>query len=136
MSDNVPARERPVLDRRRAGVLLHPTSLPSGDLGIDAVRFLDFLQEQGFSAWQMLPLGPAGPNGSPYSPDSAFAGNPRLIPAELRSSEWRTVNWSSFAGGRPTGWKAMRSSAPFGERRGIVRGGNGRGLCASVTRMR
>ncbi|MSQ99552.1 MAG: 4-alpha-glucanotransferase [Xanthomonadales bacterium] len=81
------ARDRPVLDRRRTGVLLHPTSLPSGTLGADAVRFLDFLQGEGFSAWQMLPLGPAGHNCSPYSPDSAFAGNPRLIPAELHNRE-------------------------------------------------
>ena len=98
-----PARERPVLERRRAGVLLHPTSLPSGTLGADAVRFLDFLQGEGFSAWQILPLGPVGPNGSPYSSDSAFAGNPRLIPAELHNSEvddselrqfrWREANW-------------------------------------------
>jgi len=103
MRNNCPARERPVLERRRAGVLLHPTSLPSGTLGADAVRFLDFLHGEGFSAWQMLPLGPAGPNGSPYSPDSAFAGNPRLIPAELHNSEvdgreleqfrWREAKW-------------------------------------------
>jgi 4-alpha-glucanotransferase len=103
ISKDGPVRRQAVLDQRRAGVLLHPTSLPSGTLGVDAVRFLDFLQGQGFSAWQMLPLGPAGPNGSPYSPDSAFAGNPRLIPAELLGSEvdageleqfrWQEANW-------------------------------------------
>ncbi len=86
MNDDFSAPGRPVLDRRRAGVLLHPTCMPSATLGADAVRFLDFLQAQGFSAWQMLPLGPVGPNGSPYSPESAFAGNPELIPAEMRSA--------------------------------------------------
>lgn len=74
------APPRCVLDLRRAGVLLHPTSLPSATLGDDAMRFLDFLQAGGFSVWQMLPLGPVGMHASPYSPDSAFAGNPRLIP--------------------------------------------------------
>ncbi|HYA39092.1 MAG TPA: 4-alpha-glucanotransferase, partial [Candidatus Methylomirabilis sp.] len=57
----------PALDRRRAGVLLHPTSLPGGgDLGADAFRFVDFLAQSGFSVWQMLPLGPTHHDGSPY----------------------------------------------------------------------
>ncbi|MDQ1363838.1 MAG: 4-alpha-glucanotransferase [Pseudomonadota bacterium] len=69
--------------KRRAGVLLHPTSLPgiygSGDLGHDAYRFVEFLQECGFSVWQMLPLGPTHEDGSPYQSLSAHAGNPLLI---------------------------------------------------------
>ena len=68
---------------RAAGVLLHPTSLPGahgiGDLGSDALRFLDFLADSGFSLWQMLPLGPTGYGDSPYQCFSAFAGNPLLI---------------------------------------------------------
>ena len=68
---------------RAAGVLLHPTSLPGsngiGDLGPDALRFLDFLVESGLSIWQMLPLGPTGYGDSPYQCFSAFAGNPLLI---------------------------------------------------------
>lgn len=75
-------RQQTVLDRRRAGVLLHPTSLPSGKLDKDAERFLDFLNAGGFSVWQMLPVGPTGSSGSPYSPYSAFAGNPALISDE------------------------------------------------------
>ena len=43
-------------DTHRAGLLLHPTSLPSGTLA-DAERWLDFLQAAGFGVWQMLPLG-------------------------------------------------------------------------------
>lgn len=70
-------------NQRRAGVLLHPTSLPgnygSGDLGHDAYRFVEFLQECGFSVWQMLPLGPTHEDGSPYQSLSAHAGNPLLI---------------------------------------------------------
>jgi 4-alpha-glucanotransferase len=68
---------------RAAGVLLHPTSLPSvngiGELGGDALRFLDFLSETGMTIWQMLPLGPTGWGDSPYQCFSAFAGNPLMI---------------------------------------------------------
>ena len=68
---------------RSAGILLHPTSLPGpygiGELGPEALRFVDFLKEAGQSLWQVLPLGPTGPEGSPYSAYSAFAGNPLLI---------------------------------------------------------
>jgi 4-alpha-glucanotransferase len=70
-----------VLDRRAAGVLLHPTSLPGADLGPDALRFVDFLAEAGFGVWQMLPLGPTHNDLSPYHCLSARAGNARLISA-------------------------------------------------------
>jgi 4-alpha-glucanotransferase len=72
-----------LLDRRRGGVLLHPTSLPSphgiGDLGPAAVEFLDYLARARQSLWQVLPLGPTGFGDSPYASPSAFAGNPLLI---------------------------------------------------------
>lgn len=68
---------------RAAGVLLHPTSLPSrygiGDFGEAAYRFVDFLVESKQSYWQLLPLGPTGYADSPYQCFSAFAGNPLLI---------------------------------------------------------
>jgi 4-alpha-glucanotransferase len=71
------------LTQRRAGVLLHPTSLPGerehGDLGKNARRFIDFLQSAGMSVWQMLPLGPTHADGSPYQCLSVHAGNPALI---------------------------------------------------------
>ncbi len=43
-------------NQRRAGVLLHPTSLPSGTL-YDGALWLDFLEASGLSVWQVLPLG-------------------------------------------------------------------------------
>jgi 4-alpha-glucanotransferase len=96
MSDvRKPGPPRPdLLDRRRAGVLLHPTSLPGpfdgGVLGADADRFVDFLEASGFSMWQVLPLGPVDTTLSPYGVRSAFAGNPRLIDLELpEEAEWR-----------------------------------------------
>jgi 4-alpha-glucanotransferase len=68
---------------RSAGILLHPTSLPSkygiGDLGNDAFMFIDFLEKAGQTLWQVFPLGPTGYGDSPYQCFSAFAGNPNLI---------------------------------------------------------
>ena len=69
--------------QRRAGILLHPTSLPgtpgNGDLGPQAYRFVDFLAECGVGLWQTLPLGPTHEDGSPYQCTSVHAGNVRLI---------------------------------------------------------
>ncbi|MCW8919639.1 MAG: 4-alpha-glucanotransferase [Gammaproteobacteria bacterium] len=73
----------PLLTRRRAGVLLHPTSLPGsyacGDIGHEAYRFIEFIAAAGFSLWQMLPLGPTHSDHSPYLCLSANACNPDLI---------------------------------------------------------
>ena len=71
---------------RTSGILLHPTSLPSGfgigDLGKGAYQFLDFLAQSGQKFWQVLPLNPPGSAESPYQCFSAFAGNPLLIDLE------------------------------------------------------
>lgn len=68
---------------RSAGILLHPTSLPSehgiGDLGPEAHEFVDFLALSGQKFWQILPLNPPWYGASPYACLSAFAGNPLLI---------------------------------------------------------
>ncbi len=72
---------------RTAGVLLHPTSLPSrygiGDLGPGAHRYLEWLAEAGIGWWQILPLHPPGPGQSPYSAISTFAGNQWLISPDV-----------------------------------------------------
>ncbi|GAB6036847.1 4-alpha-glucanotransferase [Fundidesulfovibrio butyratiphilus] len=81
------------MHRRGCGVLLHITSLPSpfgvGDLGPGAVRFADFLHQARQSVWQILPLTPTSPfiGNSPYSSDSAFAGNPLLISPEAMAAD-------------------------------------------------
>lgn len=71
------------MDRRGAGVLMHPTALPGGygvgNIGGVGRRFLSVLQECGLTSWQMFPLGPTGFGDSPYQTFSAFAGNPYLI---------------------------------------------------------
>jgi 4-alpha-glucanotransferase len=59
---------------RSSGILLHPTSFPSGRLGDDAYAFVDWLVAAGQSWWQVLPLGPPDEHGSPYKSPSAFAG--------------------------------------------------------------
>lgn len=76
------------MNHRCSGVLLHVTSLPSpfgiGDMGPNAYRFADFLQETGQSIWQILPLNPPRRGHfSPYLSPSAFAGNPALISPDL-----------------------------------------------------
>ncbi len=74
------------LDRRSAGLLLHPTALPGGQgigtLGADARRLIDFLVAAELQYWQICPLGPTGFGHSPYQCFSAFAGNPLLIDLE------------------------------------------------------
>ena len=72
-----------VTTRRSSGILLHPTSLPGrygiGDLGGGACHFVDWLEAQGQSIWQVLPLGPTSYGDSPYQTLSAFAGNANLV---------------------------------------------------------
>ena len=73
------------MGKRASGVLLHITSLPSahgiGDLGPEAFRFADFLEETHQSFWQVLPITPTATHfgNSPYAGPSAFAGNTLLV---------------------------------------------------------
>jgi 4-alpha-glucanotransferase len=84
-------KRRFTLSKRRSGVLLHLTSLPSvhgiGDLGPEAFRFADFLSSSGQGWWQVLPIGPTGRGNSPYDSVAAFAGNPILISLEKLVSD-------------------------------------------------
>jgi 4-alpha-glucanotransferase len=95
---------------RSAGILLHPTSLPSGKLDREAYRFVDWLAAAGQSWWQVLPLGPPDEFGSPYRSPSAFAASPQLLArpgARVTAGEiedfvaghpfW-TGGWARFAG--------------------------------------
>ncbi len=71
---------------RRAGILLHPTSLPGpgpcGDLGQGARTFLDWLQAAGQGIWQVLPLVPPGGGFSPYDSPGAMALGTHLVSLE------------------------------------------------------
>jgi len=82
-------------DRRRSGILLHPTSLPggrgNGDFGAHAYRFVDWLEQCRQSVWQVLPLGATHSDGSPYQCLSLHAGNPLLIDIyDLIANGWLT----------------------------------------------
>ena len=96
------------------GACCIPTSLPGGAEGGDsdgeARAFVDFLAAAGQSWWQMLPVGPTGYGNSPYSAQSAFAGNPALI---SRRSPGR---------GRPADRPAIAASRTTQMLRGGVRG--------------
>jgi 4-alpha-glucanotransferase len=95
---------------RTAGILLHPTSLPSGKIDRDAYAFVDWLAAAGQSWWQVLPLGPPDEFDSPYRSPSAFAASARLLAKPearvtrgqvedfvARHPFW-TGGWESFAG--------------------------------------
>src|SRR5262245_58704694 len=97
--------------QRSAGILLHPTSLPSGKLDGDAYRFVDWLAAAGQSWWQVLPLGPPDEFRSPYRSPSAFAASPLLLArpgARVTAGEiedfvarhpYWTGGWARFARG-------------------------------------
>jgi 4-alpha-glucanotransferase len=124
-------KDRNVQLPRSAGVLLHPTSLPSGKLDRDAYGFVDWLAAAGQSWWQVLPLGPPDEFGSPYRSPSAFAASPRLLAkpdARVTAGEvedfvarhpfW-SGGWARFAGEGALAdqvrfereWKALRDYA-------------------------
>ena len=110
---NNAANVSPLFLTRRAGVLLHPTSLPNehsffqekpypqmhGALGKDAYLFVDFLATSGISVWQMLPTTPTHADLSPYQSVSAHAGNPELISIDwLIQHGWADANeeWNNL----------------------------------------
>jgi 4-alpha-glucanotransferase len=89
------------IEPRRAGILLHPTSLSGqhgvGDLGAGTYRFIEWLHAARQSMWQVLPLGPVGLGDSPYAARSAFAGNPVLIALDqLAGAGW--LDWGAIEG--------------------------------------
>jgi 4-alpha-glucanotransferase len=100
--------------RRRAGILLHPTSLPGeragqgGDIGAQAHRFLHILATAGFRVWQMLPIGPTHGDRSPYQSLSVHAGSAELISLEwLRDRHWLVDEELNLPRGM-----ALQSAAP------------------------
>ncbi len=72
--------------KRSSGVLMHISSLfgnySIGGFSKNAMDFIDFLSDCGFSYWQVLPFGMADAYHSPYQSYSAFGGNPYFIDLE------------------------------------------------------
>jgi len=102
--------------QRKAGVLLHPTSLPGellgGDIGHQAYRFIEFLKSSGFKVWQMLPLGPTHDDKSPYQCLSSHAGNPLLISLDwLEDKNWLNTSLITISKSEETYRKACLEQA-------------------------
>ena len=105
------------------GVLCHLTSLPNPSLG-DAQRFVRWLSENDFRAWQVLPVTPPDEHGSPYASPTAFAAWPHLMmadgPAPMEDDAYWLEDWGLYAaikedqGGKPWfAWPAhLRDRAP------------------------
>tara|TARA_R110002110_G_scaffold415561_2_gene650939 strand:+ start:163828 stop:165381 length:1554 start_codon:yes stop_codon:yes gene_type:complete len=105
-----------LLTQRRAGVLLHPTSLPGpgycGDLGADARRFVEWLADAGVQIWQLLPLGPTHADGCPYQSFSVHAGNPDLIDLQwLVRQGWLSQEQADTGAADPTRKRTALDSA-------------------------
>jgi 4-alpha-glucanotransferase len=75
----------------------------AGDLGPAAHAFADDLHRAGLRWWQMLPITPPGPGPeySPYSSYSAFAGSPWLISPELLHRDGLLTSAEIAAARRP-----------------------------------
>ena len=121
-----------IADERRAGILLHITSLPggagNGDLGPQAHRFIEFLAASAVSVWQVLPLGPTHDDGSPYQCLSVHAGNPLLISLGwLQDKGWlgpvqrgvREPSADYRLGCLQRAWEGFQQSATEQERQGL-----------------
>ena len=69
--------------KRKSGVLMHVSSLPGlysvGSLGKEAMDFVDFLADSGFSLWQVLPFCIPDAYGSPYKSPASFGLNPYFL---------------------------------------------------------
>ncbi|MBR6051289.1 MAG: 4-alpha-glucanotransferase, partial [Clostridia bacterium] len=68
---------------RKSGVLMHVSSLwgdySCGSFGKEGREFVDFLEESGFSYWQVLPFCLPNEFASPYASLGAFSVNPNFI---------------------------------------------------------
>lgn len=76
---------------RQTGILLPVTSLPGemgvGEFGPKAYEWLDILEKNKVTIWQILPLNPTGYGNSPYQPYSSFAGDEIFISLEELQKE-------------------------------------------------
>jgi 4-alpha-glucanotransferase len=89
---------------RRAGILLHPSSLPGpygiGEIGPAARDWLAWLSAAGQRIWQVLPLNPVDFAGCPYASPSAFAHEPLLLSIDdLVADGWLTTAEKPYARG-------------------------------------
>ena len=74
-------------NERKAGLLLHISSLPSkygiGTLGEEAYHFVDWLKKAKLKIWQVLPIVPTNYGDSPYQSVSSTALNYYFIDFDI-----------------------------------------------------
>ena len=58
-----------------------------GSFGKNALDFIDFIKDKGFSVWQVLPFTVTDSFNSPYKSVSAFGGNPYFVDLEKLSED-------------------------------------------------
>ena len=84
---------------RDIGILCHLTSLPNGKIP-DSYKFLEFLEQNGYSKWQFLPLTPPDKHNSPYASPSAFAGHYGICSTDkvgdLSEESYWLEDWALF----------------------------------------
>ena len=72
---------------KKLGILLSVSSLPGnhgiGDFGESCFKFIDWLSENHYDYWQVLPLNPLGPGYSPYMSTCSNALEYRYISLDL-----------------------------------------------------
>jgi len=100
---------------RRAGVLLHISSLPGpygiGDLGPSAREFVAWLASAKQRVWQVLPLTVVDIHGCPYASPTAFAREPAyLSPDDLAEDGFASHTDKPYLAGDRVDWKAVRAS--------------------------
>lgn len=94
------------MEERKAGVLLHISSLPSnygiGTFGVEAYNFVDFLYASKISIWQILPLTLTSFGDSPYQSPSSKGLNPYFIDLDflnqdglLAKDDYVNIDWGN-----------------------------------------
>lgn len=92
------------MENKKAGILLHISSLPSkygiGTLGKEAYNFIDFLHQSKISIWQILPLNVISFGNSPYQSPSSIGLNPYFIDLDilkddglLKEEDYINIDW-------------------------------------------
>ena len=82
---------------RASGVLMHISSLwgdySEGSFGLAAKEWIDFLEECGFTYWQVLPFCLPDSVNSPYQSFGAFSGNPFFVDLPLLHEAGLITDW-------------------------------------------
>ena len=77
--------------KKNLGILLSDSSLPGnhgiGECGDSCYKFIDWLADNQYKYWQVLPLNPLGPGYSPYMSTCSNALEYRYISLDVLTKE-------------------------------------------------